>query len=76
MSDRAKDALMEAVLSPYRRRDREGRPIPPPEWWDLPPDSLEDVYQNQLAARTLEKGADPRNRSGTVRAVRARLRGI
>ena len=73
MSDRVQDLLTEAILSPHRDRDREGRPIPPPEWWDLPPEAQDKVFQEALAARVLERGVDARGRSGTVRAVLAGL---
>lgn len=73
MSERTTDALIEAVLSPYRRRDAHGRPIPPAEWWDLPPEALDRAYHESLRARTLERELDPRGRSGTVRAVMGQL---
>lgn len=73
MSERTTDALIEAVLSPYRRRDEHGRPVPPAEWWDLPPDALDRAYRESLEARKLERELDPQRRSGTVRAVMGRL---
>jgi hypothetical protein len=76
VNDRTRDALVEAVVSPHRERDREGRPVPPPEWWDLPPEAQDDVFREALAARILEKALDPEERSGTVRAVLARLAGM
>lgn len=76
MSERnVSEGVQEAVVSPWRERDRLGRLVPPPEWWDLPGEALEDLYRRQLRARTLERSLDPRGRSGTVRAVMARLRG-
>jgi hypothetical protein len=74
MNDGTRGPLVEAVLSPHRRRDAEGRPVPPPEWWDLPPDAHDEVERRALEARALERALDPRGRSGTVRAVMARLR--
>jgi len=67
--------VQEAVVSPWRERDRMGRLVPPPEWWDLSSEALEEVYRRQLRARAVERALDPRGRSGTVRAVMARLRG-
>jgi hypothetical protein len=75
MTDRANEPLLEAVLSPYRRRDVHGRPVPPPEWWDLSPEALDELHRRTLEARILERARDPRGRSGTVRAVMARLQG-
>jgi len=75
MSDPVQDPLVEALLTPYRSRDPEGRPVPPPAWWDLPPERLEEVHRMVLAARRLERALDPDGVSGTARAVLARLRG-
>lgn len=75
MTDDTRDTLIEAVLSPHRTRDREGRPMPPPEWWDLPPEAQDDVFREGLRARMIERALDPRGRSSTVRAVMARLGG-
>jgi hypothetical protein len=70
----ALDLLVEEVLSPRRTRDREGRLQPPPAWWDLPPDALDDVFREATAARRLEAALDPQGRSGTVKAVLERIR--
>jgi len=75
MNERARAALTEAVLSPYRERDKEGRLAPPPEWWDLPPAAHDEVFEEGMRARLIEKALDPQGRSGTVRAVMARLAG-
>ncbi|MEX2530785.1 MAG: hypothetical protein WD960_08430 [Gemmatimonadota bacterium] len=69
------EVLLEAVLSPHRDRDAEGRLKPPPEWWDLAPEALEEVHRRAMEARWLEAHLDPRGRSGTVRAVMGRVRG-
>lgn len=75
MSDPVQDLLVEAVLSPHRERDRDGRPVPPPAWWDLPPEALDAVHRAALEARRLEQLLDPEGLSGTARAVLARIRG-
>jgi hypothetical protein len=67
------DTLIEAALTPHRERDRDGRLIPPPAWWDLAPDQLDVLYERQAEARLLESAIDPRGLSGTARAVMARL---
>jgi len=74
MSDPVQDPLVEALLSPHRSLDSQGRPAPPPAWWDLPPDRLEEVHRMALAARRLERALDPDGVSGTARAVLARIR--
>jgi hypothetical protein len=75
MTDRSMEPLMEAVVSPHRRRDLEGRPEPPAEWWDLSPEELDEAFRRTLEARALERALDPRGRSGTVKAVMARVGG-
>lgn len=74
MSDEPREELMEAVVSAHRQRDAEGRPIPPPEWWDLPPEALDEAHQRQMESRRLERAADPQGRSSTVKAVLERTR--
>jgi hypothetical protein len=68
------DPRIEACVTAHRIRDAEGRPEPPPEWWDLPAESLDRVYRHQLQARELERRLDPEGLSTTVRAVLARMR--
>jgi len=75
MSDRDRDALIEAALTAYRDRDRDGRLVPPPAWWDLPPDALDDLFEAQLLARDVERRTDPDGMSGTARAVLGRIGG-
>jgi hypothetical protein len=50
-----RDALIEAGLSAYRARDLEGRPVPPPTWWDMAPEALDELYRRQLVQRALER---------------------
>ncbi len=76
MSGRERDVLIEAAVGAHRERDREGRVVPPPAWWDLPPGDREELYRIQLLTREMEKAVDPAGRSGTVRAVLARIRGV
>ena len=73
MSERENDALIEASVSAHRMRDPDGRVLAPAEWWDLSPDSLDDLYRRQLLARELERLIDPLRQSATVKAVLARL---
>jgi hypothetical protein len=69
MSERDRDALVEAAVTPHRERDAEGRIVPPPAWWDLSPEAREELFRRQMLSRMIERAADPRGRSGTVRAV-------
>lgn len=75
MTPRSDETLVEAVLTAYRSRDREGRIMPPPEWWDLHPDARQEAHRSSLEARRIERALDGRGRSGTVRAVMDRIRG-
>lgn len=71
MTPEERDALIEAGVSAYRERDLEGRPVPPPAWWDLSPDDLDELYRRQSAQRALERAIN--GYSSTVNAVLARL---
>ena len=72
MSD-VQDVLIEATATAWRDRDVTGRPVPPPAWWDLPPDARLIAFDAQEATRELERAVDVLGLSGTVRAVVARL---
>ncbi|MFN0059887.1 MAG: hypothetical protein ACKVX7_15620 [Planctomycetota bacterium] len=74
MNQRERDALIEASVSAFRERDREGRLIPPSEWWDLSTADADELFRRQLVSRELERAADPHGWSATVRAVLANLR--
>jgi hypothetical protein len=73
VNEREQNTLIEASLTAHRQRDADGRLLPPPEWWDLAPDALDELYRRQLQSRELERLIDPRGLSSTIRAVRARL---
>ena len=73
MTPEERDALIEAGVSAHRERDRDGRPVPPPAWWDLAPEDLDELYRRQMAQRALERAVDLEGRSGTVRAVLERI---
>ncbi len=72
MSETDRDLLIEAAATAFRERDSEGRILFSPAWWDLPPEDREKAFDAQLAARRLERGADPEGLSATARAVLAR----
>jgi hypothetical protein len=67
------DLRIESTAGAMRDRDASGRIVPPPAWWDLPPDARLLAFDAQVATRELECAADPSGFSGTVRAVLARL---
>jgi len=75
VSERDREALVEAVVTPYRERDIEGRIVPPPAWWDLSREAREALFERQLMSRVIEKAADPAGWSSTVRAVLHRITG-
>ena len=75
MSDAGIRALIEAAVTPHRERDSEGRIVPPPAWWDLPPEALDELFAEQALAREIERAVDPEGESGTVKAVLARIGG-
>jgi hypothetical protein len=75
MNARERDQLIEASVTAHRARDAAGRIVAPPEWWDLPPDALDELYRRQLLTRELERLIDEEGMSGTMRAVRARIIG-
>ncbi len=71
MSER--DSLIEASVAAYRERDQEGRLVPPPEYWDLAPEDVEELFRRQVLSREVERAMDLEGRSATVKAVLARL---
>ena len=73
MRDAAVQTLVEAALTAYRERDAEGRIVPPPAWWDLPPEALDELFVEQVLAREIERAVHPSGQSGTVRAVLSRI---
>jgi hypothetical protein len=75
MSDRATRELIEAAVTPYRDRDPDGRVVPHPAWWDLPPDALSELFVEQALAREIERALDPEGETGTVKAVMSRILG-
>ena len=69
------DLLIEETAIALRERDGRGRLVPPPAWYDLPPDAREKAYELQMRTRDLERAVDRFGYSGTVRAVLAHLIG-
>ncbi len=73
MSEPEPDTRIEAALTAHRETDPEGRLAAPPAWWDLPPQALGELYEIQLQTRAMDRLLDPEGRSGTVKAVLARI---
>lgn len=73
MNARERDILIEASVTAFRERDVDGNPAPPPQWWDLEPAALDELYRRQLEARELERALDPAGETATVKAVLARI---
>ena len=67
------EVLIEQAISAYREQDPSGRIIPSSAWWDLPPESREELFVRQLEARIIERELAPGGRSATVQAVLVRL---
>ena len=74
MTGEPNDILIEQAVSAYRERDASGRIIPSPAWWDLPPESREELFKRQLESRIMERALNPEGMSTTVRSVLNRLR--
>jgi len=75
VSERDRDALVEAAVTPHREHDAEGRIVPPPAWWDLAPEAREELFRRQLLSRVIERAANPEGWSSTVQAVMRRIWG-
>jgi hypothetical protein len=72
MTDR--EALIEAVVSPWRDRSGRGEVRASPAFHDLDAAGRVEAATAARAARALEAAADPRGWSATVHAVESRLR--
>jgi hypothetical protein len=68
------EILIEEAVSAYRGRTTSGRLLPSPAWWDLSPESREELFARQLESRFLESALSPDGSSSTVRAVLSRLK--
>jgi hypothetical protein len=75
MSDRERDALIEAALTAWRPRAPDGTVLPHPAWADLAEADRVRVFEETLRARSLERLLDPEGLSTTARAVLARIAG-
>ena len=73
MSSAETGALIEAAVTAYRERDADGRIVPPPAWWDLAPEALDELFAQQTLAREIERAMDPKGESATVKVVMGRI---
>lgn len=71
MTEAEREVLIEQGVTAHRERDLEGRPVPPPAWWDLAVEDLDEVYRRQVAQRALERAIV--GSTATVRAVLDRI---
>lgn len=70
-----REGLIEAVVSAWRPRNRDGGVRAHPAWHDLDAAGREEAYRETLRARALESALDPEGLSSTARAVLGRIRG-
>ncbi len=70
--ERDEAALIEEVAGAWRASDPR-RVAFAPAWYDLSPEGREAAFEVATGLRALEAALDPQGRSGTVRAVLARL---
>lgn len=69
-----REALIERVVSAWRRRDPAGRVGSAPAFYDLEPDDRVRAFEETIAQRTLEAALDPDGLSTTARAILQRIR--
>lgn len=67
------ELALEALTAARREGDREGRLVPPPLWFDLPPEAFDALHARQALAREVERLLDAEGRTSTARAVLGRL---
>jgi hypothetical protein len=65
--------LIEQVTSAWRPRDRDGRIMGHPAWYDLGEDGRVAVYRTTAVIRRIEAALDPEGLSSTGRTVMARI---
>jgi len=68
-----RETLIEQVMGAHRARDRDGRVLADPAWYDLDEDTRAQVFEDTLVLRRLEAALDPDGLSTTARAVLARI---
>lgn len=68
--------LVEAAITAFRERDRQGRILPSPAWADLAPAEREALFDAQAVARGLEAALDDDGMSSTARVVARRAGSI
>jgi hypothetical protein len=74
MSDDPIEILIEEAVSAYRERTSSGRILASPAWWDLPPESRDELFRRQMQSRVMESALSPDGLSSTVRSVLNRLK--
>jgi hypothetical protein len=76
MKDDPKEILIEQAVSAYRERTASGRILPSPAWWDLSPESRDELFAKQLQSRIVERALDHDGMTSTIKSVLARLRSL
>ena len=71
---RERKLLIEEATTAWRPRTPDGTILDHPAWADLDPDSRQQIFDETVVVRRLERGMDADGRSSTVRAVLDRLR--
>lgn len=69
MNEAELELALESAATAHRARDPHGRLTPPPAWFDLPPEALDQLFLRQAWAREVERALHPEGLSGTVQAV-------
>jgi hypothetical protein len=70
-----REAAIEAVVSAFRSRDRDGRVRVEPAWHDLDDAGRREAFEAAVAQRAIEAALDPDGLSATARAVLRRIGG-
>lgn len=73
--EREREVLIEAVVSAWRPRSKEGEVRGHPAWHDLDEAGRVEAARLALVSRRMEAALDPEGLSSTARAVLARIRG-
>lgn len=72
--DDERDLLIEAVVSAWRPRGRDGGASGHPAWHDLDEAGRRQAFDRTVESRWLEASVDPDGLSTTARAVLARIK--
>lgn len=74
MTEEEKEALVAAAAGAYRESRATGEIVWSPAFFDLDESGRREAYEESLRERRLEASASSDGRTGTARAVLARIR--